>query len=286
MKRWKCSVCGYIYTGDEPPNMCPVCGADQSQFKLIEERMPASSTSPPSPAGVAGRWRCKICSYPHVGSSAPDSCPVCGSLSEHFEPQAPAEPEPASPVAAQPASEPGAAAPIEAMATAPAKTDTPPQVEPGNPWRKHYEQIAERMADLHAHPIAVHIPNGVLPVAVLFLLWAVLFNSPSLEKAAFYNLIFVALSMPIVLFTGYNDWQRRFRGAMTKVFLTKIICGGIIAVGSLILVVWRALNPALMQQPGSGKGFYVLLHVCLLVAGGIAGYQGGKLVVFPDLRKK
>ena len=26
------------------------------------------------------------------------------------------------------------------------------------------------MVELHGHPIAVHIPNGVLPVAVLFLL--------------------------------------------------------------------------------------------------------------------
>ncbi len=30
-----CQVCGYI-SGDEPPENCPVCGAVQSKFKLVE----------------------------------------------------------------------------------------------------------------------------------------------------------------------------------------------------------------------------------------------------------
>ena len=42
MKKWKCLVCGYIHEGDEPPEKCPVCGADASQFEeLIEEDSPA-----------------------------------------------------------------------------------------------------------------------------------------------------------------------------------------------------------------------------------------------------
>jgi rubrerythrin len=32
MKKWKCSVCGYIHTGDEPPDTCPVCGAPKEKF--------------------------------------------------------------------------------------------------------------------------------------------------------------------------------------------------------------------------------------------------------------
>lgn len=31
-RRWKCTVCGYIHEGEEPPEVCPVCGADRSQF--------------------------------------------------------------------------------------------------------------------------------------------------------------------------------------------------------------------------------------------------------------
>ncbi len=32
MKKWKCSVCGYIHEGDEPPDQCPVCGAPKEMF--------------------------------------------------------------------------------------------------------------------------------------------------------------------------------------------------------------------------------------------------------------
>jgi len=34
-KRWKCTVCGYIHVGNEPPATCPICGADRSKFILL-----------------------------------------------------------------------------------------------------------------------------------------------------------------------------------------------------------------------------------------------------------
>ena len=32
-KRWICTVCGYVHTGDEPPAQCPVCKQPGSVFK-------------------------------------------------------------------------------------------------------------------------------------------------------------------------------------------------------------------------------------------------------------
>jgi rubrerythrin len=32
MKKWVCSVCGYVYTGDKPPEFCPQCKAPASKF--------------------------------------------------------------------------------------------------------------------------------------------------------------------------------------------------------------------------------------------------------------
>ena len=37
MKKWRCGVCGYVHEGDEPPDKCPVCGADKSLFEEIVE---------------------------------------------------------------------------------------------------------------------------------------------------------------------------------------------------------------------------------------------------------
>ncbi len=49
MKKWKCLVCGYIHTGDEPPEKCPVCGADKSQFvEVTDEESQESQTTAPS----------------------------------------------------------------------------------------------------------------------------------------------------------------------------------------------------------------------------------------------
>jgi len=35
--RWRCTVCGYIHTGDQPPEKCPNCGAPREKFVRAEE---------------------------------------------------------------------------------------------------------------------------------------------------------------------------------------------------------------------------------------------------------
>jgi Rubrerythrin len=34
---WKCSVCGYLHTGDEAPEKCPKCSAPKESFTLMSE---------------------------------------------------------------------------------------------------------------------------------------------------------------------------------------------------------------------------------------------------------
>ncbi len=34
---WVCEVCGYVHTGDEPPEVCPVCGAPSDKFTRVED---------------------------------------------------------------------------------------------------------------------------------------------------------------------------------------------------------------------------------------------------------
>ena len=33
MKKWVCTICGYVHTGDVPPEVCPTCKAPASKFK-------------------------------------------------------------------------------------------------------------------------------------------------------------------------------------------------------------------------------------------------------------
>jgi nitrite reductase (NADH) large subunit len=79
---WVCLVCGYVHHGPEPPEECPVCGADRSDFEAQIEAVPAApvgSVVPPK------RWKCLVCGYVHEGDEPPDECPVCGADRDQFE---------------------------------------------------------------------------------------------------------------------------------------------------------------------------------------------------------
>ena len=39
MKKWVCTVCGYVHEGDAAPDFCPVCKAPAEKFKLQEGEM-------------------------------------------------------------------------------------------------------------------------------------------------------------------------------------------------------------------------------------------------------
>jgi uncharacterized membrane protein len=209
MKKWQCKVCGYIHEGDEPPETCPICGADKSKFIEVafEEKVHAS----PEPETETAS--------PEAGS---------GEESRHEK------------------------------------------------FLRIYDMVTALMTEHHLHPISVHIPNGVLPLSVFFAMLSVMFGAAGMDIAAFYSLIYVLLAMPMVLFSGYNDWKRRYGGNMTNVFFTKMICGAVVFCLALILVFWRLINPEVAAS--SARGLYLMIYFVMLGAAGVAGHLGGKLV--------
>jgi rubredoxin/uncharacterized membrane protein len=220
MKKWQCLVCGYIHTGDEPPEKCPVCGADKSQFVEITEMKP---------------------------EPAPKHTPRQTATSD---------PEKA------------------------AKTKTKTQTDPASPASAFLSVAWARqlMVKHHLHPITVHFPNGVIPVAVAFIFLAVIFQCAGLAEASFYNMIFVVLTLPVVLYSGYNEWQLKYRGAMTRIFKIKIFAALTVTATALIIVAWYLVAPGTLEASSSGRTIYLLLHLIMLGATGIAGHFGGKLV--------
>lgn len=216
MRKWKCSVCGYVHTGDEPPDKCPVCGADKSQFVEITE--------------------------PAEAPAVPDSKPTPGET-----------PEP----------RPGVVSPRAASPIAPEEPE---------------DRLGERLDRLHAHPISVHIPNGVLPVAVGFAVLALIFGCRVLETAALCNTIIVFLAMPAVLFTGYKSWRHKYKGARTDIFLTKLACGAGVTILTLFLTLWWIVDPEVITTPGAGRWIFIVINLAALGLAVIAGLMGGRLV--------
>ncbi len=210
MKKWKCLVCGYIHTGDEPPEKCPVCGADKSKFvEIVEEET----------AVVEEEKITEKAQAPEADAQKKD-------------------------------------APRDAI----------------------YKKLVELVLKHHIHPISVHTPNGLLPVAVIFMALAIVLGFTIFEFPAFINLVFVLPVMPIVMVTGYIEWQKRYKGARTTIFLTKMACAVVVLVTLVVVVMWRLINPDIAASGSPGRWVFLGIHLIMLGATGIAGHLGGKLV--------
>ncbi len=79
IQAWRCTVCGYVHRGPEPPDECPVCGSPKERFEPYTEIVKAE------PASAPQGWRCLVCNYQHTGDSPPDTCPVCATPGKQFE---------------------------------------------------------------------------------------------------------------------------------------------------------------------------------------------------------
>ena len=79
-RTWRCTVCGYVHQGEEPPDYCPVCGALRDDFEPYA--LPAAPASAVQPV----QWRCLNCNYVHDGDAPPEICPICGVARDRFEP--------------------------------------------------------------------------------------------------------------------------------------------------------------------------------------------------------
>lgn len=54
MKKFICTVCGYVHNGDEAPASCPICGVPASQFKEAPAA-PAQEVKAAAPAATSDR---------------------------------------------------------------------------------------------------------------------------------------------------------------------------------------------------------------------------------------
>ena len=81
-KKYKCTVCGYIYEGDELPAdyVCPICGVGTELFEEV-----GGAEQPAAPKSK--KYKCTVCGYIYEGDELPADyvCPLCGVGPELFE---------------------------------------------------------------------------------------------------------------------------------------------------------------------------------------------------------
>lgn len=253
MKKWKCTVCGYIHEGDSPPEACPLCKAPADKFEEVVE----DAGEAISPAETR-YWKCTVCGYIHEGAEPPDECPLCKASSDKFV-EVDAEGK-------------------ELANKGPVAKGLPPKKPAAKSDKEKKSLIVRLNSRLHLHPISVHTPNGVLPLAVLLLVGYIFLRLKSFETAAYYNMIFVLATMPVVLTTGFMEWKDRFNSAKTFLFLTKMFCAGVVTLSLGVLVLWRFIMPDVAGPESPYRWIYLGIAVIMVGAAGIAGHLGGKLV--------
>ena len=86
-KSWVCSICGYVYEGDEVPDdfICPLCNHGKEDFQPTVPPQPAAQPTAPSASGASSRkWKCTVCGEIVTGDNPPEQCPLCKQPAEKF----------------------------------------------------------------------------------------------------------------------------------------------------------------------------------------------------------
>ncbi|SDO36881.1 rubredoxin-like domain-containing protein [Desulforhopalus singaporensis] len=261
VKTWRCTVSGYLHTGVEPPEKCPICEATADQFEEVtdtDSHLPVAQTE----KETAARWKCTVCGYIHEGDAPPAKCPVCAAPASMFVPIDEEGNDLAEPpkVAVEPISLPIGGKKKKKIGT------------------RILGWLASLSLKLHLHPISAHFPNGILPAVVIFLLMAVFLENAVLGTVAYCNLIFTLIMLPPVLLTGYLEWQKRYKGIKSAIFITKITCAVIVLFCVNILVFWRVIDPQVLAPESPYQLVYLATSGVMIAAAAIAGHLGGKLV--------
>ncbi|HCY84280.1 MAG TPA: rubredoxin [Desulfobacteraceae bacterium] len=218
------------------------------------------------------KWQCTVCKFVHEGDEPPDKCPVCGVSGDKF---ILLEDPPDTPDTQVPEKGPEPAAVSAQTTSGPEATTEPEDDQPEAP-RTPYEKIVHLLVKHHAHPVSVHMPNGILPVSVALFILAWVFDLGLFVKAGFINLVFVVLAFPLVLFSGILEWKKKYAGGLTLIFKLKILAATVTTTACIISVIWYMADPLVLET--SLAWVFILLNIVMLAAAGVAGHIGGKLV--------
>lgn len=210
------------------------------------------------------KWKCTICRYIHEGDEPPARCPICKAPASKF-------------ILLEPEQDEKSMAALKIKELQRQIAEQQAIIEANRPRGvKLYKALQAFFVRHHAHPISVHFPNGLLPVAVIFFALSILLKTDTLSIAGFSNIFFVLLVLPFVLFTGYTEWIKKYNRAMTTLFVTKIIAAAITTTTCILSVIWYIIDPQVLSS--SLSWLFITLNIIMLASAGIAGHLGGKLV--------
>lgn len=137
--------------------------------------------------------------------------------------------------------------------------------------------LKEMKESFFVHPVAAHFSNGLIPVAVLYLLLTLPSSDPFFEHTVEHLIIIVLFAIPVSFFSGIHDWTVNYKRAKTPVFMNKIRLSFVLFGLVAFAVVIRLTVPDVMYRNDWLHWVYIVLLLAMMPVVTLLGHYGGKL---------
>ena len=127
------------------------------------------------------------------------------------------------------------------------------------------------------HAIAAHFSNGLIPIAVLYLMLTLSTGSAYFEHTVEHLIVIVVMAIPASFFSGVHDWKTKYRGAKAPIFIKKLRLSGLLFIFCITAVGIRLSIPDVMNRQGFEHWIYIVLLFSMLPVVTLLGHYGGKL---------
>lgn len=135
----------------------------------------------------------------------------------------------------------------------------------------------EMKKSFELHPVSAHFSNGLVPVAVLYLLLSIFFGDRFFEHTVIELLVVVLVAAPFSFYSGVREWKMKYKGAKAPVFAKKIRLSILLLTLCVVAVIIRISVPGVMEDGGPLAWVYVASLCAMLPTVVLLGFHGGKL---------
>ena len=128
------------------------------------------------------------------------------------------------------------------------------------------------------HVVLIHFPIALFIVAVVFDYAAQKTKNPSLAAAAYFNLLFAAISTVPVVATGLAAWQWALEGQKLKgILLMHLVlgCTSSVLIWAVFLIHWRARQHNQESLPKYRLVIEVLAILIVVLTAQLGGFLSG-----------
>jgi hypothetical protein len=141
----------------------------------------------------------------------------------------------------------------------------------------NFSFLKEMKKTFFLHAVAAHFSNGLIPVAVLYLLLSLPSSDVYFDHTVEHLIIIVLMAIPFSFFSGIHDWRSKYKAAKAPIFIKKIRLSIALFVLCLLSVVIRLEFPDVMSHGGLLRWLYTVLLFAMLPVVVLLGHYGGKL---------